>query len=138
VFAASHGQDGKRLPGWEQVQEVPGTQFARDLIRQLLIRHFLGEHIEVPDSDDVKVRKEFDGAFREVVAAMKAAMEERDPFHAAGPGWNSDKVRRHVREDLQLQDLLLFSSPTGDPEAFLPGHAAKVIQLYRIFDLLEG
>ena len=138
VFAASHDENGKRLPGWEQVQEVPGTQFARDLIRQLLIRHFLGEHIEVPDSDDVKVRREFDGAFREVVAAMKAAMEERDPFHAAGPGWNSDKVRRHVREDLQLQDLLLFSSPTGDPEAFLPGHAAKVIQLYRIFDLLEG
>jgi hypothetical protein len=106
-------------------------------VKAHLIRCVLGDQKGGnPDLSDVSQRRKFEQAYQDALEIMKVArLDERDPFYTCDASWV--KASKTLRSDLQLSDLLLFSSPEAEPGKFLNSHIRVLSAFYRLFDLLK-
>lgn len=129
--------DVRRVAPMALVHESIGAQAEVDAVKAHLIRCVLGDQeLGNPDLSDVSQRRKFEQAYQDALEIMKVArLDERDPFYTCDASWV--KASKTLRSDLQLSDLLLFSSPETEPGKFLNSHIRVLSAFYRLFDLLK-
>jgi len=129
--------DVRRVAPMALVHESIGAQAEVDAVKAHLIRCVLGDQKGGnPDRSDVSQRRKFEQAYQDALEVMKVArLDERDPFYTCDASWV--KASKTLRSDLQLSDLLLFSSPEAEPGKFLNSHIRVLSAFYRLFDLLK-
>jgi TIR domain len=125
--------DKHQIPDPDQVMRGIGEADEQKLMKLHFIRYVLGPNQPIKEADD----KQIGILFKRTKAMMKDAFTEKHEAYI-GSGENFKRLTKLIRDQLEVQDLLLIHPSGDDPEALLTDHVSVLLRMGEIFDAVQA
>lgn len=125
--------DKHQIPDPAQVMRGVGEAAEQKEMKLHFIRYVLGPNQPINEADD----KQIDILFKRTKAMMKDAYHGKHEAYV-GSGETFKRLTTLIREQLQVQDLLLIHPSGDDPEALLTDHVTVLLRMGEIFDAVQA